>query len=280
MAEDWDETAGISPHHLSYIITTLLPKRLVTLDQEHNTESQLIEFCQKNGITNAVAVGSSSEGFNIPHSMTIEEQCHLDTYSDADILFVENEFHINSTDSTEQKSDCDAFLESTEVHPGYTRVRLSSKNKQEQDVVSLGNKTYLNGRAIQNQRCENMTGRMKTDDEGQVLTHGPAVSVEYSTVLSAENIERHGLRTSLEIVLALPVKQWPPEANDWAQRVKEINWLEDLVDSIISEGCHVVPVAHKYSLHPDIEWRLSFVTTEKQIARLAITDDYDAVSVS
>lgn len=94
--QEWDDEANLSPAHLSYIINILLPKRLITLDRESNIESQLKEFCESKNIQNAVAVGSSSEGFNIPNSMTIETESHIDTNCDVDILLLEKEFQIKT----------------------------------------------------------------------------------------------------------------------------------------------------------------------------------------
>lgn len=272
VVEEWDEKANLSPHHLSYIIAILLPKRLVTLERDINIESQLKAFCEEKHINNAIPVGSSTEGFSIPYSMSYEVDPHLGTYADADVLFVESDFQISMIDPI-QDMDTQAILESDDVHPGYVRVRLRNHSEDLRDVVTHNGNKYLSGQRIQNSAHKKMTRKRSEDEKIFIGIHGPAVSVEYSTVLNADNIQTYGVRIPLDIVYAVQVKQWPPEATEWVQRVKKGNWLGDeLIESIVSEGCQVVPVAHKHSLNPNIEWRLSFAVTEKRIARSAVTD--------
>lgn len=272
VVEEWDEKANLSPHHLSYIITILLPKRLVTLERDINIESQLKAFCEEKHINNAVPVGSSTEGFSIPYSMSYEVDSHLSSYVDADVLFVENDIQISMIDPI-QDMDTQAILESNDVHPGYCRVRLLKHGENLKDVLTHNGNKYLSGQQIQNSAQKRMTSGRSKDDNTSIGIHGPAVSVEYSTVLNADNIQTYGVRIPLDMVYAVKVRQWPPEATEWVQRVKKGNWLGDeLIESIVLEGCQVVPVAHKHSLNPNIEWRLSFAVAEKRIVRNAVTD--------
>lgn len=272
VVEEWDEKANLSPHHLSYIITILLPKRLVTLERDINIESQLKAFCEEKHINNAVPVGSSTEGFSIPYSMSYEVDSHLSSYVDADVLFVENDIQISMIDPI-QDMDTQAILESNDVHPGYCQVRLLKHGENLKDVLTHNGNKYLSGQQIQNSAQKRMTSGRSKDDNTSIGIHGPAVSVEYSTVLNADNIQTYGVRIPLDMVYAVKVRQWPPEATEWVQRVKKGNWLGDeLIESIVLEGCQVVPVAHKHSLNPNIEWRLSFAVAEKRIARNAVTD--------
>lgn len=217
--KEWDEKANLSPHHLSYIITILLPKRLVTLERDIDIESQLKAFCEKNHINNAIPIGSSTEGFSIPYSMSYEVDSHLGAYVDADVLFVENDFQISMIDPI-QDVDTQAILESDDVHPGYGRVRLLQHSPEDlKDVVTHNDKKYLSGQRIQNSAHKKMTRGRSEDDQTSIGLHGPAVSVEYSTVLNADNIQTYGVRIPLDMVYAVQVKQWPPEATKWVQRV-------------------------------------------------------------
>ena len=52
----------------------------------------------KRNTNNAIPVGSSTEGFSIPYSMSYEVDPHLGTYADADVLFVESDFQISMID--------------------------------------------------------------------------------------------------------------------------------------------------------------------------------------
>ncbi len=90
--------------------------------------------------------------------------------------------------------------------------------------------------------------------------HGPAVT---TTVMGSVD----SWETEVDVVLALSVTVWPEAAAEWVTRSRQHHWPDpSLVTSIVSNGCHVVPVAHSNSPCPELEWRLSFSATEKRLA--------------
>ena len=57
---------------------------------------------------------------------------------------------------------------------------------------------------------------------------------------------------------------WPPQAADWPTRPRNYGWPDSAtVDRVVSNGCDVVPVAHRQCReHDDSQWRMSFSRAE------------------
>lgn len=60
---------------------------------------------------------------------------------------------------------------------------------------------------------------------------------------------------------------WPNDAFQWIQSCQLQHWpQENVLSSIISEGCHVVPISSAPSNpEKDIEWRVSFSRAEQKL---------------
>nr|XP_022304434.1 uncharacterized protein LOC111111637 [Crassostrea virginica] len=57
---------------------------------------------------------------------------------------------------------------------------------------------------------------------------------------------------------------WPPPASSWIQRCH--SWpCREVVDDIVRNGCHLVPVGHPVGLHEHEEWRMSFSMAEHKL---------------
>lgn len=88
---------------------------------------------------------------------------------------------------------------------------------------------------------------------------GPAVSV--SVFL------REGGGAMFDMALCLSFPYWPAVASDWITRHKPSGWpSQELVSSIVREGCALVPVSPLRSL-TGLEWRISFSSCERKLAQ-------------
>lgn len=88
---------------------------------------------------------------------------------------------------------------------------------------------------------------------------GPAVNV--SVFL------REGGGTMFDMALCLSFPYWPAVANDWITRHRPSGWpSQELVSSIVKEGCALVPVSPLRSL-TGLEWRISFSSCERKLAQ-------------
>ncbi|XP_078322088.1 uncharacterized protein LOC144621922 [Crassostrea virginica] len=57
---------------------------------------------------------------------------------------------------------------------------------------------------------------------------------------------------------------WPPSAFSWVHRCN--SWpCREVVDDIVRNGCHFVPIGHPVGLHEHEEWRISFSIAENKL---------------
>nr|XP_022304744.1 uncharacterized protein LOC111111867 isoform X2 [Crassostrea virginica] len=57
---------------------------------------------------------------------------------------------------------------------------------------------------------------------------------------------------------------WPPSASSWIHRCH--SWpCREVVDDIVRNGCHFVPIGHPEGLHKHDEWRISFSMAEHKL---------------
>lgn len=69
--------------------------------------------------------------------------------------------------------------------------------------------------------------------------------------------------TKLDIVPCIRCLYWPLEAAEWATRIRLQGWpSNELIDKIVSEGCHFVAVSHKFSPNRHTVFRFSFTKAE------------------
>lgn len=88
---------------------------------------------------------------------------------------------------------------------------------------------------------------------------GPAVNV--SVFL------REGGGAMFDMALCLSFPYWPAVANEWITRHRPSGWpSQELVSSIMKEGCALVPVSPLRSL-TGLEWRISFSSCERKLAQ-------------
>ncbi|KAK3089797.1 hypothetical protein FSP39_006611 [Pinctada imbricata] len=88
---------------------------------------------------------------------------------------------------------------------------------------------------------------------GTQFIHGPCLSRVYG---------------SYEYDFAFPLlcSFWPDVALKWIHRRRSCGWpSQQLIQSIIRTGCHVVPIGNPDSPHCNVEWRISFSLAERSL---------------
>ncbi|XP_063448045.1 uncharacterized protein LOC134727596 [Mytilus trossulus] len=89
----------------------------------------------------------------------------------------------------------------------------------------------------------------------QMEPHGPAMSA--ST-----------FGDEFDLVYCIKTVTWPNIASEWVFRKRKYGWpSQEMIQSIQSQGCHLVPVSSKVDARTteEIEWRLSFSFAEKEL---------------
>ena len=271
-----DEISGLSTLHVSYIIQNLFPlsvvnkEKLTWIDKMCDGKQEDVSMLTDD--VTLVAVGSSAEGLNMPNltECTVQGLIPLEL-SDLDILFVLNQYMITFNDTEKPKLRfCDprelwpwefyAVAETNDIHPGYVRINRSD--------VGLLSEYQDREKLLSNFRMLHMERQEFVD---VVEVHGPALTIP----VNVSDRKINGRRVPLDKVLAMPCKEWPPTAKPCIKRFQDKGWFrEDLIQKIKDGGCHIVPVPHKTmdGKMLKMEWRISFATTERLIARTALAN--------
>jgi len=98
--------------------------------------------------------------------------------------------------------------------------------------------------------------------------HGPATTTEGMGNKWKQYGRFHfDCKVSVDVVASVPCLTWPPQASEWPTRRRSCGWPDPAtIQSVVSNGCDVVPVAHRRA--KDDKWmarhqhRLSFSRAE------------------
>ncbi|XP_033747844.1 uncharacterized protein LOC117332888 [Pecten maximus] len=70
----------------------------------------------------------------------------------------------------------------------------------------------------------------------------------------------------IDLVYCFQCDSWPLEAKEWITRSRLYGWPHQrLIDKIVLNGCHIVPVGDKCSDDTLLQWRISFISAERML---------------
>lgn len=275
--DDWDPLSEVPMMHLSYLIHTLLPTRLIEW-KSVKRHYEGVAAGIKDSLTtdlNCIVTGSMAEGYGIPVLARTTNPPSLEILSDVDILMVNHHLPISTRTLPEpNNTQFKACLEYDNLHAGYARIyvpRIKDKNKtlifdEEAGKYYLSSTNYVSKMFSTHRKWD-------LEETSDVMIQGPAITIEDHSLLTADNVDKPNTGISEDFVSALPCFPWPESANAWKTRVEKSQWIHtSLVEEIVAAGCHVVGIPSKNSLKPDLEWRLSFSASEGKLSREAVTD--------
>nr|XP_022315408.1 uncharacterized protein LOC111119494 [Crassostrea virginica] len=139
------------------------------------------------------------------------------------------------------------LLDSSESPPGFTLLELltpTTNRKVKSACVPMNDRLYISSSLY---RQQTQTNFLPGSTE-----HGPC---ESGKVLG---------RVEYDFAQCLACDFWPPSASSWINRCH--SWPDRrVVDDIVRNGCHVVPIGHPLGLHEHEEWRISFSLAEHKL---------------
>lgn len=227
--------------------------------------------------------GSSEEGLYLPDLSLVRKPLRSSESSmisaDKDVMIVWENWPVNE----EFRRKTFAVLEVKGTHPGYCRLRFnpaffaSSRTERQPELTKAVEDGGVdkNGFIYNSKFVATMSKILKLQKRGisifevidrpgynlqtnQAL-HGPAFTS--SVVCSGGN------DLSVDYVHSLHCQEWPEVASGWIHRHRPSGWPSPrLIRDIAKQGCHVVPVSHRQSQWPSVEWRLSFSEAEVTLA--------------
>lgn len=225
--------------------------------------------------------GSSEEGLYLPDLSLVRKPLQSSESSmvsaDRDIMIVWGNWPVNE----ELRRKTFAVLELQGTHPGYCRLRFnpafsgSSRTERQPELRIEDGGLDKEGFIYNSKFVAAMSKILKLQKRGisafevidrpgynlrtNHVLHGPALTS--SVVCSGGN------DLSVDYVHSLHCQEWPEVALGWIHRHRPSGWPSPrLIRDIAKQGCHVVPVPHRKSQRPSVEWRLSFSEAEVALA--------------
>lgn len=182
--------------------------------------------------------GSTREGFRLQGS-------------DLDIMTWPTDYRVIWCKSMSQKYTVNHVLllsDSSESPPGFTLLAvLKTKDQNIMPVICLNGKCVVP--SLEFRRHAPLFG------ESDYEEHGPC----WRTVYNGKELEN---------VTCLACDSWPPSASLWITRSQILHWPDiKVVDDIVRNGCHLVPIGSPLGQHEHDEWRISFSLAEYEIVK-------------
>lgn len=136
-------------------------------------------------------------------------------------------------------------------HAGYVRI-------QHQDL------SYLRADSFREECSRVFLADKFKNIHGQLISttnSGPAV-----TIVTSE--KEYGYRYAFDVVWCIRCTGWPSQAQEWAKRKRTGGWpSQQVLEHVLKDACHVVPVGPSGDIKKGLEWRLSFSKAEQTLIK-------------
>ncbi|KAK3093556.1 hypothetical protein FSP39_017268 [Pinctada imbricata] len=161
--------------------------------------------------------------------------------SDDDLMFCPTDLRVVTTyrEATEAP---DVLMVPSEFSPGYCRL-LDVRGSYPNHVLHSINEIPFVSSSLWKQQSAR---------EGQYI-HGPC----HSGVIGSQEYD---------FAFCIPCYNWPDIANNWVIRDRSYDWpTNEMIQNIVRNGCHVVPIGDPDSPCYEHEWRISFSLAERTL---------------
>lgn len=272
---DIDPTSGFPTLHLSYIMEILIPRRFVGPERIRDQVQKVFNGTQAIGKVDMkiVPVGSKAEGYNIPDAV-FAGQGRIVFLSDVDIILANDKIQVCEDRFKMNDEVYMMHLDTNGVHPGYGTLQLIRKPKGDHFAVLYDEKMdayYMSGTKYQTEFLNQVLEGSEEEREMYEL-HGPALQYQDNKPFTYDR-RKEKIVNPFDHIHGFHCDDWPSVANEWTTRHRSNGWLSpELFQRIVSKGCYLVPVPHKRSKNPDVEWRISFAESEQMVAEYAVTN--------
>ena len=211
--------------------------------------------------------GSSFEKLTVPYCVKRQEvrdrgQMPEYTGPDVDMMIVLKFMQVGDKGEGFQLE-----LDYTNCHPGFARVRVLTPNargpfKTETVTEDGETKSYLQRGNVIGYLSEQFAANLDPGDE--VESHGPAITRKERW--SSKDI-LWAMEHEMDLVFTIICPKWPQVAQEWVDRRRDGVWpSRETIETIVSNGCHMVAIDHALSAQKGYEWRMSFSAGEKRLA--------------
>ncbi|KAL3888534.1 hypothetical protein ACJMK2_000900 [Sinanodonta woodiana] len=213
--------------------------------------SNILQMTYTDQILKVCVTGGISDGTSDICTDDFDVMCMCDG-----IILIEN-----CDDIIPKRDQLIATIERTVHRPGYVLLKVTPSNTQVFSSVGLKN------------ICVPVSGKGLYISSTNIIQEfipvfeiayrsGPAIST-----FSSQS-EMHHILEHKDCVISMYCSKWPDEAKAWPDRVRQCCWPPgEMVQAIVSSGCHIVPKGSQGGVFSDIEWCISFAMHEKCMIR-------------
>lgn len=237
-------------------------------------------------ISTVVFSGSFYEDLKAPPTVkkvqvlkdSVQSEAELIEASDLDIMLVMEDILPGS-----KKVSPGVQIETKVTSPGYLRIRIldTSLVKKFPSVFDVHSQHYYLNRlacdALKSTQVGEILEELHDKREGwsrfsmDAECKGPARKNLIQLLIRESANETDTKRyfpLELDLVGAFPCLEWPSVAKDWLLRNHRSGWPnKELIEHILSAGCHIVGTSHCNSIWPDVEFRFSFSNAEALLSK-------------
>ncbi|XP_033740619.1 uncharacterized protein LOC117327654 [Pecten maximus] len=241
---------SVENERMSKLLSTLLDWKYSRTEEEVdiNRRALIIEEhirSLKSDPSNIITLGSAGEGLKLKGS----DRDVMNVHKGVIVMYPDESIPSNIAQKTilymKKAQSC---------RPGYVNLQLRQTGPT-LPVALLYSLVKIKGLVFASSDLyrDHIVCSMNTAMDLNYRSNGPS---------SSNNI----LTTEVDYVFAFACNSWPREAKEWVTRTRLYGWpSQTLIDKIVKNGCHVVPVGDKCSEDTLLQWRISFATSERSL---------------
>nr|XP_022304025.1 uncharacterized protein LOC111111371 [Crassostrea virginica] len=230
---------------------------------QHLCESVFVRLCQILGTSVQVAIRRETEDIRemVKRRVADNEDCitlqsgseregfRLEG-SDLDYMYWLNDhrviFDMSQSELYYTENKTLILSDISESPPGFTLLELltpTTNKKVQSACVPINDRLCISSSLYRQQSQTHFPGSRG---------HGPCVSGEFPGGIE------------YDLVCCFACDFWPRSASSWINRCH--SWPDrEVVNEIVRNGCHFVPIGHPFGLHEQEEWRISFSLAEHKL---------------
>ena len=195
-----------------------------------------------------------------------DNKCVYMETADVDTLSIDMEHMVATSAAQAWALGTNLVLDTSHTHDAFAQIRvLYYTGKVTPDVCESRDRNHIKQVYLSRGLPKTLLGHLR-EQRGQT-TNGPAVTDEMFGTVNLQADAPAVAEGSTDYVYAIRCSGWPAGMKAWAERPRKEGWpSKDTIQTVLQMSCYLVPVAHKLSVDPEIEWRLSFSAAELIIA--------------
>ncbi|XP_033729396.1 uncharacterized protein LOC117318528, partial [Pecten maximus] len=242
---------SVESERMSVLLSTYLERKFTGTEEVMNIKRRAmvsLEQLDNDDVSETIFTGSFGEG------------CHQ-IGSDIDKMRVNKDIAVMYPDQSIPQHLAHKvilYIREADCRPGYVHLEIGQPNSPSHPIifnslVRIRNSLFVSSDIYR----EDLASGATTGKNLQWETNGPSCTFT--------EIGDKGLMM-IDIVNCFHCDSWPKEANEWIKRSRLYGWPhQTLIDKIVNNGCHLVPVGDKCSTDTLLQWRISFAAAEKSL---------------